>query len=537
MTGTPLTPELDALVVGAGFAGLHMLHRLRSDGLRVRLVEAGDDVGGTWYWNRYPGARCDFESHDYSYAFDDALQREWDWTERYATRPEIHRYLAHVADRFGLRESIDLRTRVEATEFDESAVLWRVTAKGPDGSRTTSARWLILATGALSVPRLPDLPGLPSFGGRVLHTADWPHEPVDLRGKRAAVVGTGSSGVQVLPEIAEQADHVTVLQRTAGWVVPARNRPLSAAERQAVQSDYPAYRSRADEAFLGVHFEPAGPSALEATPAERTAAYESRWLDGGSQILTTYPDLLVNTDANATLADFLRGKIAEAVSDDATVRALTPSFPVGAKRIVVGTEYYELFERGDVELVDLRSTPLLGVTPTGLRFADGEVPVDVLVCATGFDALTGPLFAIDVQGRGGRALRDAWAGGPLTQLGLGTAGFPNLFPIAGPGSPSVMSNVPRCTELQVDWIADLIDHLRTHGLTSVEATPQAQQDWTAHVSEIAEATVLTATDSWYLGANVPGKPRVFMPYAGGMPEYRRRCADSAAAGYSGFTLT
>ncbi|MGH3389333.1 MAG: flavin-containing monooxygenase, partial [Actinomadura sp.] len=402
---------------------------------------------------------------------------------------------------------------------------------------TATTRFLIMATGALSAPRVPDFPGLDGFGGRWHHTANWPAEPIDFTGRRVAVIGTGSSGVQVIPQIAARAERLYVMQRTAGFVVPAYNRDLTADEVRAVKDDYPAYRDRARNTFLGVHGLPAGPSALAVPPEERTAVYEKAWRAGGP-ILGTYGDLLVDQAANDTLADFLRSKIAELVKDEETARLLIPrGFPVGAKRLVIGTEYYPTFNLGTVELVDVRSAPIEEVTATGLRTAAAEYEVDDIVFATGFDALTGPLLAIDIRGTGGRALADAWAAGPATYLGLAVSGFPNLFPIAGPGTTAALSNVPRTTELNVEWVTELIRHMREHGHTTAEADPGEQRTWTAHVNEVADRTLFPRADSWYVGANVPGKPRVFMPYAGGLPEYRRICGEVAADGYRGFRFT
>ncbi|MGD6741898.1 flavin-containing monooxygenase [Streptomyces sp. BH106] len=534
-------PDYDAVVVGAGFGGLHMLRRLRSAGFRVRLFEAGGEVGGTWYWNRYPGARCDFESFDYSYGFDEALQQEWNWSERYPSQPEILQYLNHVADRFGLREDIVLSTRVTSAHYDSENHAWTVRTSPVDGAgeaAEVTARLVVMATGALSSPRLPDVPGIDTFEGLRLQTSTWPADGVDFSGKRVAVVGTGSSGVQVIPKIAAQADRLHVLQRTAGFVVPAHNRPLTAADRDAVKSDYRAYRDRALDAFLGIHFPLAGESAATADPVERTAAYEARWQQGGASILACYRDLLVDPAANESLAEFLRGKIAEIVHDGDVAKRLTPQgFPVGAKRLVVETDYYPTFNRPNVELVDLREEPLTQVNSTGVRVGDRQLDLDALVFATGFDALTGPLLSIDIQGADNRRLSEAWSDGPTTYLGLAVAGFPNLLTVAGPGSPSVLSNVVRCTEENVEWIGTLAEHLRADALTEVQATADAAQAWTEHVAETAEMTVLTSADSWYLGANVPGKPRVFMPYAGGVPEYRRRCAEVADRGYEGFILS
>jgi cation diffusion facilitator CzcD-associated flavoprotein CzcO len=538
-------PEYDAIVVGAGFAGLFMLHRLRGLGLRARLFEAGDQVGGTWFWNRYPGARCDFPSHDYSYEFDDALQQEWTWTERYPSQPEVQRYLSHVVDRFGLAPDITLGARVTAAHYDESARRWTVQAGGAGGSAAIEARarFVIMATGALSAPRVPDFPGLDSFAGRWFHTAAWPAEPVDFAGRRVAVIGTGSSGVQAVTAIADSAARLTVLQRTAGFVVPARNGPLSAAEDRAVKAEYPAFRERARQTFLGVAPSVVGgPSALAVSAAEREAVYEKAWAEA-SGLLGAYHDLLFDQAANDTLADFIRAKIAAIVDDPETARRLSPhGYPVGAKRIVYGPGYYDLFNRPSVDLVDLRATPLVAITPAGLRTQgpDGEARehlIDDIVFATGFDALTGPLLAIDIRGAGGQSLRDAWAAGPATYLGLGVAGFPNLLSIAGPGGPGVLTNVVRTIEHDVEWITGLLGYLAGHGYATVEADPEQQRAWGAKVVEVADRTLFPKANSWYLGANIPGKPRVFMPYAGGLPDYREICQRVADDGYRGFVLT
>jgi cation diffusion facilitator CzcD-associated flavoprotein CzcO len=538
-------PEYDAIVVGAGFAGLFMLHRLRGLGLRARLFEAGDQVGGTWFWNRYPGARCDFPSHDYSYEFDDALQQEWTWTERYPSQPELQRYLSHVVDRFGLAPDVTLGARVTAVRYDEDARRWTVQAgrAGMSAAIEARARFVIMATGALSAPRVPDLPGLDSFGGRWFHTAAWPAEPVDFAGRRVAVIGTGSSGVQAVTAIADSAAHLTVLQRTAGFVVPSRNAPLTAAEDRAVKADYLAFRERARQTFLGVAPSVVGgPSALAVSAAERDAVYEKAWNEA-SGLLGAYQDLLFDQAANDTLADFIRAKIAGIVDDQETAARLSPhGYPVGAKRIVYGPGYYDLFNRPSVDLVDLRATPLVAVSPAGLRTQGPEGQarehqVDDIVFATGFDALTGPLLAIDIRGAGGQSLRDAWAAGPATYLGLGVAGFPNLLSIAGPGGPGVLTNVVRTIEHDVEWITALLGYLERQGYATVEADPEQQRAWGAKVVEVADRTLFPKANSWYLGANIPGKPRVFMPYAGGLPDYREICQRVADDGYRGFVLT
>lgn len=528
-------PSYDVVVVGAGFAGLYTLHSLRRRGLSVRLFETGDNVGGTWFWNRYPGARCDVDSADYSYSFDDALQQEWEWTERYPTQAEILRYLEHVADRFGLREDITFGTRVTSAHFDETGGLWTI---GTDANTAVTARWTIMATGALSAARLPDIAGLESFAGRILHTAHWPTDGVDLRGRRVGVIGTGSSGVQAIPLIAQQADRLTVFQRTPGFVIPARNRPLAADELAAIKTDYSARRRLQRESHGGWILPPPVGLALETAPEVRTKEYESRWAAGGLAFQTTFGDVMTDLGANETAADFVRAKIRETVSDPATADALCPrGYPFGAKRVCIGTDYYETFNRGNVELVDVRSDPIRAIVPEGVRTGSGVHELDVLVFATGFDALTGALGAIDIRGRDGVTLRETWRDGPRTYLGVAVAGFPNLFVITGPGSPSVLSNVVVSIEQHVEWVVDYLDHMRARGARFAEATPQAQDAWGEHLTTVAAGSLYLQADSWYLGANVPGKPRTFMPYLGGVGNYRNLCTQIAADGYRGFTTT
>lgn len=522
----------DAVVVGAGFAGLHMLHRLRQLGLKVRVFEAGTGVGGTWYWNRYPGARCDFESIDYSYEFDEGLQQDWEWSERYPAQPEILRYLNHVADRFDLRQDIELETRVEAASYDDAEQVWTVTT---DTGVVATARYLFMATGALSLPQMPRFPGLEEFRGEWYHTANWPEEGVDFSGRRVAVIGTGSSGVQVIPKVAEQASHLYVLQRTAGFVVPARNKPIDKELVQRVKSDYRSYRERARTGMLGIYFPCHEKGALDVSEAERRAVYEAGWEAGGAALLNCFPDLLVNAEANETLAEFLREKIREMVHDSHTAEILTPrGFAVGAKRMVNDTNYYQTYNRDNVTLVDVKADPITSITPQGIKTAEGGYEVDAIVFATGFDALTGPLLNIDITGRQGLSLREKWEAGPRTYLGIGVHGFPNMFVIAGPGSPSVMSNVVRSTEHHVEWLTELVRRLEESRPATIEPTLKAEDEWCKHLTELAQGTVFMTADSWYLGANVPGKPRVFMPYVGGVPRYREICEGIADNGYSGF---
>ncbi|HEV8583973.1 MAG TPA: NAD(P)/FAD-dependent oxidoreductase [Methylomirabilota bacterium] len=525
---------IDAVIVGAGFAGLYALHRLRGLGFSARVFEAGDGVGGTWYWNRYPGARCDVESMDYSYSFSDDLQQEWRWSERYASQPEILRYINHVADRFDLRRDIQLATRVTAAVFDEASSRWTVET---DRGDRVSARFCVMATGCLSAAQLPAIEGRASFAGRWYHTGHWPHEGVDFSGQRVGVIGTGSSAIQSIPIIATQAAHLVVFQRTPNYSVPARNAPLDPEYERRVKTDYADFRRQARESRIGFVVERSEESALTVSEEARRREYEKRWSRGGLGFSATYADLLTSQDANDTAAEFFRDKIRAIVRDPSLADALTPrDYPLGTKRLCVDTDYYATFNRANVTLVDLRTTPIEAITPRGVRTRDAEYAVDSLVFATGFDAMTGALLGIDIRGRGGRTLREAWAGGPCTYLGLTVAGFPNFFTLTGPGSPSVLSNMIVAIEQHVDWLADCLVHLRTEGRASIEATAEAQAAWVAHVNEVGNATLYPKAKSWYMGANIPGKPRIFMPYIGGFPVYRKKCDEVAAAGYAGFAL-
>ncbi|HEX6212388.1 MAG TPA: NAD(P)/FAD-dependent oxidoreductase [Methylomirabilota bacterium] len=527
--------ERDAVVVGAGFAGLYMLHRLRGLGLSARVYEAGDGIGGTWYWNRYPGARCDVESMDYSYSFSDELQQEWRWTERYASQPEILRYIEHVADRFDLRRDIQLSTRVTAAVFDEAAGRWAIET---DRGDRVSARFCIMATGCLSSAQVPRFPGLETFQGPRYHTGHWPHEDVDFTGKRVGVIGTGSSAIQSIPVIAEQAAHLYVFQRTPNFSVPARNAPLDPELERRVKAGYADFRRQARESRVGFVVERSEASALAVPSEERHREYEKRWRRGGLGFTATYVDLLTNPEANETAAEFCRAKIRAVVRDPAVAELLVPRhYPVGTKRICVDTNYYETFNRDNVTLVDIRRAPIETITPHGLRTADAEYTLDSIVFATGFDAMTGALLGIDIRGRSGRPLGQTWAEGPRSYLGLAIAGFPNLFTITGPGSPSVLSNMIVSIEQHVDWIADCLASMRRHDHCLIEATVEAQERWVAHVNEVGHATLYPRADSWYMGANIPGKPRIFMPYIGGVGTYRKICDEVAAEGYDGFALT
>ena len=532
---------LDLIVVGAGFAGLYLLHRARQLGLRAVVFEAGGDVGGTWYWNRYPGARCDVESMEYSYGFDEELQQEWQWNERYATQPEILRYANHVAERYDLRRSIRFDTRVTAAHFNDASDTWHVRTEGGSAGEL-SASFLVMATGCLSSTNTPNFPGLADFAGPVLHTGRWPHEDVDLRGRRVGVIGTGSSAIQSIPVIAEQAAHLTVFQRTANYAVPAHNRPLDAAEADSVKAHYAEFRE-ANQLMVSAYGSRYGRNDVSVRAVDdetRDATLEGRWANGGLPFLGAFNDFLLDPEANVLAAEFVRAKIREVVTDPVVAERLSPNTVIGCKRLCVDTGYYATFNRPNVTLVDLSEEPIATITPAGVVTSSEssgrlEHELDVLVLATGFDAMTGALAKIDIRGIGGRALAEAWSAGPRTYLGLAVAGFPNLFLVTGPGSPSVLTNMMVSIEQLVRWISDCVAQLRARGQRRIEANVDAQDTWVEHVNLIASFTLFPNCNLWYLGANVPGKPRVFMPLIG-FPDYATRCAQVVADGYDGFTL-
>jgi cyclohexanone monooxygenase len=528
--------SVDVLIVGAGFAGLYAIHRVRQLGLSVLCVESGSGVGGTWFWNRYPGARCDVESLDYSYSFSPELQQEWSWSSRYAEQPEILDYLNHVADRFDLRPHIRLNTRVTAMRFDSRQSAWSITTNRGDH---LTARFCIMASGNLSTPRVPDFPGLDRFQGEWYHSGQWPHEGVDFTGKRVALVGTGATGIQMVPKLAAQASHLTVFQRTANFSVPARNRKMPLDLERAHKARYPELRRAARNQPFGVSLA-ASPtqSAHDLSAEERRRIYEERWATGGSvPFLSVFTDLLLEDEANETAAAFVREKIRELVKDPATADLLTPNdHPIGTKRLCVDTEYYEAFNRSNVTVVDARRAPIQAIIATGIRTTEAEYTVDAIAFATGFDAMTGALREIAITGRDGRLLSEQWAHGPTTYLGLMVFGFPNMFIVTGPGSPSVKSNMVTSIEQHVEWIADCLAYLRQHGIGTIEPEQSAEQHWVEHVNEVANRTLYPKANSWYTGANIPGKPRVFMPYVAGLPAYIRTCEAVVAAGYRGFVL-
>lgn len=532
--GASAPEQIDAVIVGAGFAGMYMLHRLRQRGFTARVFEAGTGVGGTWYWNRYPGARCDVESMQYSYQFDDALQQEWEWTERYAPQPEILKYANHVADRYDLRKDIRFNSRVKSARFDEATARWTVEIE--DGTRVT-ARFCIMATGCLSAANKPAFKGIDGFRGETYHTGHWPKEDVDFTGKRVGVIGTGSSAIQSIPIIAGQAKHLTVFQRTPNYTVPAHNQPLDPKLKRDIKADYANFRARAKTMPAGINLRINAVSALAVSEEERRKEYEDRWAYGGIPFMGAYMDLLLNEEANQTAAEFVRQKIRETVKDPKVAELLSPKTVIGCKRLCVDTGYYATFNRPNVTLVDVSETPIDEITAKGLRVGATEYEFDAIVFATGFDAMTGALLRIDIRGRGGRPLKEKWSEGPKSYLGLAIAGFPNLFTVTGPGSPSVLTNMLPSIEQHVDWIAACITHIRDRGLRQVEAEAGAEEAWVGHVGQVAGVTLRSTCSSWYVGANVPGKPRVFMPYIGGFPAYVAKCEDVVAKGYEGFALS
>ena len=530
-------PDFDAVVIGAGFAGLGMLRKLREEhGMSVQAYETGDGVGGTWYWNRYPGARCDSESYMYCFSFSKEMLQDWNWSGKYPEQPEILSYLNHVADRFDLRRNIQFNTRVTSARFLEDANLWEV--ETDQGDRVTS-QFLITGIGCISSGNVPDIKGLDSFQGEQYHTGSWPQEEVDFAGKRVAVIGTGSSGIQSIPVIARQAEHLTVFQRTPQYTIPARHGTIDRKFlEKTVKPNYDDLMERARWSTGGFPMDRDERSALEISAAERLEIYEASWAEGGIRFLSTsFKDVSTDRRANDTMAEFIRKKIREMVQDPETAEKLMPTdHPFGSKRPLIDTDYFETYNRENVELVDIRHSPIQEISPRGIRTDDQEFEFDMIVFATGFDAMTGTFFKMDIRGRDGLPLKEKWSEGPKTYLGLQTAGFPNMFMITGPGSPSVLSNMPVSIEQHIDWIADLLQHMSEHDIKSVEAEADAENAWVVHVNEVAEPTMFMQANSWYLGANIPGKPRVFMPYAGGVGTYRKKCNEVADNGYEGFIL-
>jgi len=531
----PLETEavFDAVIVGAGFAGMYMLHRLRGLGFSARVFEAGSGVGGTWYWNRYPGARCDVESMQYSFSFSEEMDQEWDWSEKYAPQPEILSYANHVADRFGLRRDIVFDTRVTAATFDQSEKCWRIET---DRGDRVLAKFCIMAVGCLSAPNRPAFPGMADFRGPIYHTGEWPHDGVDFGGQRVGVIGTGSSAIQSIPIIAQQASSLTVFQRTATWSVPARNEHLTPEYRQAAKAGYPALRAKARGRPTGFYFPFNMKPALEAAPEERERLYEEAWQRGGLPFLGAFGDLLFEKAANDTIADFARRKIRQLVKDPATAALLSPENVFGCKRLCVDTAYFETYNLPHVKLVDVSKTPIERFTADGIEVDGVEYPLDAVVCATGFAAMTGSFDRIAITGRDGLTLAEKWRAGPRAYLGIASAGFPNLFTITGPGSPSVLASMIQAIEQHVDWMADCMAHLRDVGAATIEPLPADEDAWVEHVTDVSTVSLRSTCSSWYVGTNIPGRPRVFMPYIGGFPVYVQKCNEVMSGGFEGFVI-
>ena len=525
--------DFDVVVVGAGFAGMYMLHRLRGLGMSARVYETGNGVGGTWYWNRYPGARCDVESVQYSYQFDKELEQEWTWSEKYSPQPEILKYANHVADRYDLRKNIQFNTKVASAVYNEAKGIWNVTTEAGD---KVSAGYVVMATGCLSSFNTPKFKGLDSFKGPVYHTGNWPHEGVDFTGQRVGVIGTGSSAIQSIPEIANQAKHLTVFQRTANYTIPARNAKLVEEYVGTIKADYPGLRDRAKKMPSGYFFPFNAGSVLEVPEDEYRAEYRTRWEKGGTAYLGAYGDLLLKPEANKTAAEFVKDMIRETVKDPKVAELLCPTNIIGCKRLCVDTNYYATYNQPHVKLVDVSKTPIEAITTDGLSHNAVEFEFDALVLATGFDAMTGALFNIDIEGKGGETLKEKWTGGPQTYLGLTSVGFPNMFTVTGPGSPSVLTNMLPSIEQHVNFIADCFSYMRENGHSVIEPELKAELAWGVHVNEVADLSLRSTCASWYVGANVPGKPRVFMPYIGGFPRYVAECERVVENGYEGFAL-
>ncbi len=523
---------VDAVIVGAGFSGLYLLHRFRKLGLTTRVLERGGGVGGTWYWNRYPGARCDVESMQYSYSFDAELQQEWHWPEKFSAQPDILAYANHVADRFDLRKDIDFDVEVKAAHFNETTRRWRIETDKKD---KITAQFFVMATGCISTAQTPNIEGLDNYQGNTYHTGNWPHEKVDFTGQRIAVIGTGSSGIQAIPVLAEEAAHVTVFQRTPNYSIPSQNEPMTSDYEASWKEKYPTLREEMRYTGHGSMKDLNDKSAMSVDEEERQETYKKRWAIGGAGFLTSFNDLLFSQESNDTASEFVRNQIRRIVKDPETAELLAPkTYPIGTKRICIDSGYFQTYNRENVDLVDISEKPIQRITREGLIVNGREFEFDSIVFATGFDAMTGTLFNVDIRGRNDLALKEKWYAGPRTYLGLMSEAFPNLFMITGPGSPSVKSNMLVSIEQHVDFVTESIIHMREHGLELMEPDVAAEDDWVDHVQEAANKTLFPRANSWYMGANIPGKPRLFMPYIGGVGTYRRICEEVVADNYKGF---
>jgi len=529
------TVVYDVIVVGAGFGGMYMLHELRKIGLNVLVLEEATGVGGTWYWNRYPGARCDVESMEYSYSFSDELQQEWNWTHRFSTQPEILEYANHVADRFDLRSHIKFQTRVNSVEYDAGEKKWLLRSTSDEEFQ---GRYCVMATGTLSSVNEPKFAGLDKYEGDWYVTGRWPHDGVDFSGKTVGIIGTGSSAVQAIPVIAKDAKHLTVFQRTANYSIPAKNRPLMSDEVNEIKNRYPEIRKGAKANRAGIaSMKPGSNSAMSVSETERHEEYQRRWEEGGTGFTAAYSDIGTDDAANFTAAEFVRDKIRETVINSKTAELLAPTNIIGCKRLCADTDYYETYNRTNVTLLDVNTDPIKGLVKEGLQTENNVYEFDIVIFAIGFDAMTGALLSMNITGKEGLKLTDIWSDGPQSYLGLSMAGFPNLFTITGPGSPSVLSNMITSIEQHVEWIRDCLNYMEIGGYTEIEAKTSAEDNWTRHVEEIASDTLRYTCNSWYVGANIPGKKRIFMPYAGGIPPYREKCDHVAANGYDGFKIS
>ena len=524
--------DVDVVVVGAGFSGLYLLYRLRKAGFSTRVFERGGDVGGTWYWNRYPGARCDVESLQYSYSFDEQLQQDWHWPEKFSAQPDILAYANHVADRFNLKKDIEFNIEVKASWFDENLKTWKITT---NTGEEINAQYFIMATGCISTTQIPNIKGLSDYVGDTFHTGDWPHEEVDFSGQSIAVIGTGSSGIQSIPVLAKQAKKLTVFQRTPNYSIPSQNEPMTKKYERSWKDVYSERRKEMRYSAHGSLKDLNDVPALSVDEDQRQELYTKRWAIGGTGFLGSFNDLLTNADANYTAAEYVRQQIKRVVKDKETAEILCPrSYPIGTKRICIDTGYFETYNRENVKLVDISKKPIQRLVTDGIIVDDQLYAFDSIIFATGFDAMTGSIFNVDIKGRDGLALKEKWNAGPKTYLGLMSASFPNLFMITGPGSPSVKSNMIMSIEQHVDLVIETLLSMRRKGLSVVEPELEAENKWVDHVQEVANKTLFPQANSWYMGANIPGKPRLFMPYIGGVGAYREICEEIVANNYRGF---